>query len=166
MGGNRMETGVFWQPLAIAGPGLMDEFAANQDMGVIKDIIDLAEDLELRAKDRADMEIIHKIQSLAFSLQSQHVDIVERDISLLQENAELKRKLAEVQSEEIRIQSMIEFRRGPRTGGNWMAFCPKCHLPAAEDIVNNAEAVFCSAGCSWSVSPRMSIHQIIKQIQA
>ena len=48
-------------------------------------------------KDRRDMETIHKIQSLAFSLQAHHADIVERDVSLMQENAELKKQLAESQ---------------------------------------------------------------------
>ena len=62
-------------------------------------------------KDRKDMETIHKIQALAFSLQTQHVDIVERDLALVHD-ADLKRQLAESQSEEVRIREAIEFRRG------------------------------------------------------
>jgi uncharacterized membrane protein len=101
-------------------------------MGAIKDIVDLAKDLESRAKDRQDMEVIHKIQSLALSLQLHEVEVVERDIRVMEENAALRRQLAELQSEEIRIHRMIEFRRGKRTGGKWNAFCPKCHMPAGQ----------------------------------
>ena len=114
-------------------------------MGAIKDIVDLAKDLESRAKERRDMDIIHKIQSLAFSFQSSYADIVERDVRLMEENAELRRQLAETQEEEIRIHSAIEFRRGKRTGGDWIPFCPKCHMPARKDL-----GIFCSAECGWN----------------
>jgi hypothetical protein len=116
-------------------------------VGTLKDIVDLAKDLESRAKDRRDMDTIHKIQSLAFSFQSGYTDIVERDVGLVQENAELKRQLAEAESEEIRIHSAIEFRRGKRTGGQWMPFCPKCKMPAR---VSNDFGVFCSSNCGWT----------------
>jgi hypothetical protein len=115
-------------------------------MGAIKDIVDLVEDLESRAKDRRDIDLIHKIHSLAFSLQSQHADIVERDVNLVQENAELKRQLAEAQAEDIRIHSAIEFRRGKRTGDKWLPFCPNCKMPAR---VNVNFGVICSADCGW-----------------
>jgi hypothetical protein len=87
------------------------------DMGAIKDIVDLAKDLESRAKDRKDMELINKIQALALSLQSHEVEVVERDIRVMEENSELKRQLSEWQVEEIRIHRMVEFRRGKRTDG-------------------------------------------------
>ena len=99
-------------------------------MGALKDMVDLTKDLESRAKDRRDMETIHKLQDLAFSLQSNHAEIIERDIRLMEENAELKRQLADTKSEEIRIHKGIEFKKGPKTGGSWIAFCPKCHCPA------------------------------------
>lgn len=99
------------------------------------------------------MDIIHKIQSLAFSFQSNYADTVERDVRLMEENAELKRKLAEVQSEEIRFHGAIEFRKGPRTGSEWMPFCPKCKLPL---IVNRKrrEVVQCadSDECGWYIN--------------
>jgi hypothetical protein len=117
-------------------------------MGAIKDIVDLTRDLESRARDRRDMDTIHKIQMLAFSLQSQHADIVERDVALVQENAELKRQLAESQAEEIRLHSGIEFRRGKRTGGEWMPFCPKCHMPAFANP-NANRFIACTAHCGW-----------------
>jgi len=31
--------------------------------------------------------------------------------------------------EQIRLWRGVEFRRGVRTGGSWMPFCAKCHLP-------------------------------------
>ena len=129
-------------------------------MGAIKDIVDLAKDLESRAKDRRDMDIIHKIQTLAFSFQSSYADIVERDVSLVQKNAELEKQLAESQAEEIRIHSTIEFRRGKRTGGVWMPFCPKCHMPARTD-----EGIFCSVTCGWiSELPSRDLARIISQL--
>jgi hypothetical protein len=116
-------------------------------MGAIKDIVDLTKDLEARAKDRRDMETIHKIQSLAFTLQSQQADIVERDVRLMEENAQLKRELAESQAEEIRVWRTVEFRRSARTDGHWRAFCPKCHLPAA---IPRGGPVLCSdSECRW-----------------
>lgn len=108
------------------------------------------------------MEVIHKIQSLAFSLQSQHADIIERDVLLMQENAELKRQLAESQSEEIRIHSAIEFRRGKRTGGEWMPFCPKCHMPAR---VSMQSGILCSAPCGWiSDLPAGNLKSVVSQL--
>jgi hypothetical protein len=114
-------------------------------MGAIKDIVDLTKDLEARAKERRDMDVIHKIQALAFTLQSQHADIVERDVALMQENAELKKQLAEAQAEEVIIHRAIEFRRGKRTRGKWDAFCPKCHLPVMANEDYNATCT----GCGW-----------------
>ena len=116
-------------------------------MGAIKDIVDLAKDLESRAKDRHDMDTIHKIQSLAFSLQSQYVDAMERDVRLIEENAKLKQQLAESNAEEIRFHSGLQFHRSKRTGGEWMACCPKCNGPALLDPTVNEYAV-CTA-CNW-----------------
>ena len=139
-------------------------------MGAIKDIIDLAEDLESRAKDRRDMEIIHKIQSLAFSFQSSYTDIVERDVRLLQENAELKKRLAESQEEEICIHKGIEFRRGKRTRDTWLGFCPKCHMPAQNAAVPKPlsrdwnEVVLCSAHCGWQVFIGQKLDEIAAEL--
>lgn len=117
-------------------------------MGALKDIVDLTKDLESRAKDRRDMEIIHKIQQLAFSFQSSYADTVERDVRLIQENAELKKKLDELRAEDVRIEEGIEFRKGQRTGGKWKPFCPKCHCPAVTR--NGSVYVECSdRECDW-----------------
>jgi hypothetical protein len=140
-------------------------------MGAIKDIVDLTKDLEARAKERRDMDVIHKIQSLAFTLQSQHADIVERDVRLVQENADLKRQLAESQSEEVCIHRGIEFRRGKRTRDKWLGFCPKCHMPAQDAWIprrgrEGEKVVLCSARCGWQVYMSCKLMDIEKEVSA
>lgn len=39
-------------------------------------------------------------------------------------------RLKDEYSEEVRLHKSIEFRRGKRTKGEWMAFCPACHTLA------------------------------------
>ena len=138
-------------------------------MGAIKDIVDLAKDLEASVKDRRDMETIHKIQALAFSLQAHHADIVERDVGLMQENADLKKQLADSQAEEIRIHKAIEFRRGKRTAGKWMGFCPKCHMPAQDAWIprsrTSEKVVLCSARCGWQVFMKLKLDEIIGELE-
>jgi regulator of replication initiation timing len=116
-------------------------------MGTIKDIVDLTVQLEGRAKERRDIDALRQIHSMTSALQSQHADIVERDIQLMQENADLKRKLAEAQAEEVRIHRAIEFRKGSRTGNKWAAFCPKCHMPALPYV--DRTMIECSTMCGW-----------------
>ena len=146
-------------------------------MGNIKDIVDLASQLESRAKDRKDIETLRAIISLTHSIQSNEAEIVERDIRVMQENAQLIREkialelqLATAQSEDVRIYKAIEFRQGKRTGQNWMAFCPKCHMPAQRVGIANARggfsgAVTCSARCGWKVFSEQSLDETIAEIQ-
>lgn len=49
-------------------------------------------------------------------------------------------------AEEIRIYRSVELRRGKRTGAEWAAFCPKCHMPVG--VTDKCE-VFCSGDCGW-----------------
>lgn len=58
------------------------------------------------------------------------------------------KKMEEAQSDEVRFHSALEFRKSNRTGGQWMAFCPKCHVPALVDQSIN-EHVLCT-GCGWN----------------
>lgn len=60
-------------------------------------------------------------------------------------------RLQEEYAEEICIHSTLEFRRGKRTGGKWLAFCPKCHLPASETTGNQQTRIFCTGNCGWFV---------------
>jgi hypothetical protein len=140
-------------------------------MGAIKDIVALAKDLESRAKDPRDVEAIHKIQALAFSLQSQLADTLERDVSLMEENAQLKKQLTDSQVEEIRIYRGIEFRRGKRTHGKWMPFCPKCHMPSQYSSAVSpsgfpSPAIVCSAHCGWHVFEGLKIADILMEMPA
>jgi|ERR1035437_314390 hypothetical protein len=140
-------------------------------MGAIKDIVDLAIELESRVKDRRDMDVLRQIHSLASSLQSEHAEVVERDIRVMQENAtlmqakaSLERQLAEAQAEEVRVHSAIEFHRSKRTGGQWLPFCPKCHMPAIIEP-ETKKYVFCSANCGWlSYVPHQMLRGIISQL--
>ena len=146
-------------------------------MGNIKDIVDLASQLESRVKDRKDIETLRAIISLTHSIQSSEAEIVERDIRVMQENAqlmrekvELERQLATAQAEDICIHRAIEFRHSKRTGHKWMAFCPKCHMPAQRVGVPDArggfsDAVACSAHCGWQVFARQTLEEIIAEIQ-
>ncbi len=36
-------------------------------------------------------------------------------------------RLQKEHEEDVRIHGGVEFRRGKRTAGKWIAFCPKCH---------------------------------------
>ncbi len=137
-------------------------------MSAIKDIIDLAKDLESRAHNRADIEVLNKIHSNLFTLQSQLADIMDRDFKLMEENAELKRQLSESQSEDIRIHLTIEFRRGKRTGGKWLAFCPKCHMPVIEHKKSsNERLICCTSTCGW-LSPDFpfSLQSVVDSLNA
>lgn len=123
-------------------------------------------------------------QQLAFA--RDQFDAMERKVSDLQTqvgrlDAQLERersdhkqaredlqRLKDEHAEEIRISKLIEFRRGKRTGGKWMAFCPKCHLPAGDTRSNGAPLVFCTAkfeDCGWQVYPPMMLAQIINELE-
>jgi hypothetical protein len=144
-------------------------------MGNIKDIVDLAMQLESRAKDRKDIETLRSIISLTHSIQASQAEIVERDLRVMQENSklvqdktELERKLAYSQSEDVRIHKGIEFRHGKRTGGIWMGFCPKCHMPAEDAWIprprGREKIVQCSARCGWQVFMELNLEAIALEI--
>jgi hypothetical protein len=138
-------------------------------MAAIKDIVALVKDLESRAKDPRDLEAIHKIQALVFSLQTQLSDVLERDVGLMEENTQLKRQLADTKTEEIRVFRGIEFRRGERTRGKWMPFCPKCHMPSQYSSAVSpsgfpSPAIVCSAHCGWYVFEGLKVADIISEM--
>ena len=89
------------------------------------------------------------------------------------ERGQVKRELERLQeehAEEVRIIKLIEFRRGKRTGGKWLAFCPKCHLPVGEvQSDSGVMHAFCTAkfdDCGWSVYPPKNIEEITKELGA
>ena len=79
-------------------------------------------------------------------------------------------RLKDEHAEEIRVHSMVEFRRGKRTGGKWLAFCPKCHLPAhdsaAEDRFDGRVCACCTAQCGWEIYPNKMLSQMIAEISS
>jgi hypothetical protein len=65
-----------------------------------------------------------------------------------QTKKELQR-LQGLMTEEIRVVHGVEFRRGVRTSGEWLAFCPKCHLPISF-IGSGADYPYCNDhDCGW-----------------
>jgi len=64
-------------------------------------------------------------------------------------------RLKDEHAEQVRIFHDVEFRKGSRTGGKWMPFCPKCHLPIVLSR-NGGDQPFCSdRTCGW-ISEMMS----------
>lgn len=106
---------------------------------------------------------IETLQSEKGSLQSQ----LERERLDHQQTRQELQRLKDEHAEEIRIHRTIEFRRGKRTGGKWMAFCPKCHLPVAEQHENGEPELYCIQkydDCGWRVYPKMPLDRIAREL--
>jgi len=58
-------------------------------------------------------------------------------------------KAQELLREEVRVVFDGEFRKGVRTGGQWLPFCPKCHLPLAYATEANRYAYCSDQKCGW-----------------
>ncbi|MGA2175169.1 MAG: hypothetical protein ABSH38_09330 [Verrucomicrobiota bacterium] len=75
-------------------------------------------------------------------------------------------RLQKEHEEEVRVHRCIEFRRGKRTGNKWVAFCPKCHMPAfsRESVI----FVTCTdPACKWSARlENITLSQIIIELGA
>ena len=58
-------------------------------------------------------------------------------------------RLKEEHTEQVLVHTGIEFRRGKRTGGVWVAFCPSCHIP----VDTQTAYVRCPLPkCGWQVT--------------
>ena len=82
---------------------------------------------------------------------------------------QLEQELAESNAEEIRIHRLIEFRRGKRTGNKWLAFCPKCKMPAGvARMPAGTPMAYCSASCGWTSTLPMTLtlEQVIAELDA
>jgi len=79
------------------------------------------------------------------------------------ETKQLLQRLQEEHAEEIRVHKGIEFRRGKRTGGNWVAFCPVCHTPA-----DTTTLIMCAnTKCQWRlILGGKEIPKIISELPA
>ena len=108
---------------------------------------------------------IETLQTEKGSLQAQ-LDRERYDHKLARE--ELQR-VKDEHMEDIRIHRTAEFRRGKRTGGKWMPFCPKCHLPVAEGNIGGEIGLYCIQkydDCGWRTFPKMPLAQVIKELEA
>ena len=131
-------------------------------------LLDIARDT---LKDLPVSDIVRERLSLAFNrladaeakidaLQSQNGSFqaqLERERLDHKQTREELRRLKDEYSEEIRIhkKSGVEFRRGKRTGGEWIPFCPSCHSPAAsprEDYQLRCQSRTC--GMTLLIYPR------------
>ena len=111
--------------------------------------------LDRLAEAEAKIEVLQSENAVLKSqLEREHVDHQKT-----QEELERLRKFHE---EEVRISQAIEFRRGKRTGNQWVAFCPKCHLPASLQFENPT----CSnTDCNWNGDIQShAISQIIARL--
>ena len=98
-----------------------------------------------------------ELQAKCAKLEAQ-LDIVTLDRN--ETRKELQR-LKDESCEEIVIHEMVEFRRGKRTGGKWMAFCPKCRMPAADDQMPGGRRIaYCTAQCGWRVEIMCPVKQL------
>src|SRR5580765_8270629 len=87
----------------------------------------LRERLSLALDQSADSE--RKIAELHTEKGNLNAQLEHERLNLQKAEDELHR-LRELHAEEIRIVRATEFRRGLRTNGRWLPFCPRCHCPA------------------------------------
>ena len=104
-----------------------------------------------------------KIDTLQTDKGGLHAQLERERLDHKQTRDELQRLKDEL-SEDIRIHGLVEFRRGKRTGSKWLAFCPKCHLPAADIISSGEPLIYCSGNCGWRVYPKKMIANLIGEI--
>lgn len=63
------------------------------------------------------------------------------------EHREKYDRLQKEHEEETSIYRSIEFRRGNRTNGKWLPFCPVCHMPVTTTFRDRY--AICSGSCGW-----------------
>jgi hypothetical protein len=61
-------------------------------------------------------------------------------------------RFKQAHAEEIIICRAVEFRRGKRTGGLWVAFCSKCHCPASGDSSMTGRLGCSDYKCTWTAA--------------
>jgi hypothetical protein len=127
---------------------------------ILKERIDFAKD-QYAALERQVRESLESIAVLRVKLEMESSQLERAKHELAQ--------LKEEYAEEIRIHRVIEFRKGKRTGGQWLAFCPKCHMPAEGHDMGHWEQnwarVSCSARCGWMVDHRTPLAYIIAEVK-
>ncbi len=137
-------------------------------------IIDIARDA---LKEIPMADVLRERLSLAFDYSAQQeskIEVLQTEKADFKARLEIERvnhqktqqeleRLRKEHEEAVRIFHAIEFRRGKRTGNEWVAFCPKCHLPAS---LQRSETLMCSDyNCSWTSDVETgNLSNIIKQL--
>lgn len=120
----------------------------------------LRERLSLAVDYAADLERkVSTLQSEVGNLQGQ-LERVTLDHNQCREQYQ---RLQKEHEEETRIWSTVEFRRGKRTDGQWVPFCPICHSPVSASVPHPLGQVACSGKCGWlSGIPSGKLGEIIQ----
>jgi len=125
--------------------GMFDSLRSSLTELPISDIV--------RARLELALDQLSDAQSKVSDLQTQVARLeaqLEREHLDHKQTKEELERLKDEHSEDIRIHRLIEFRRGLRTGGVWMPFCPSCHLPIDELRHDGTHRAYCSANdCEW-----------------
>ena len=133
-------------------------------LGKNMNLIDIIDTARKALKEIPISDILRERMSLALDQASNlESKIQEKDVLVGELRAQLKEidshrdkiqreldRLKSEMAEDVKIIHGLEFRRGKRTDGKWMPFCPKCHLPAANDP-KTFKWPFCTdqARCGW-----------------
>lgn len=126
-------------------------------MGLIEATRDALKDIPisevLRERVSLALDRLAESEAKIESLQSENGGVkaqLERERTDHEQTKKELQRLQELMHEEIRFVHAVEFRKGTRTGGVWMPFCPKCHLPI--NLPGDADVPYCTnrGGCGWT----------------
>ena len=113
------------------------------------------------AKDQyaAQERLVGELQSKAAKLEAQF----EIEQSNHKTTRQELQRIVDEHSEDVRVHRAIEFRRGKRTGGNWIAFCPVCHTPADTTML----VICANPKCKWKlIIPGDQVPNYISELAA
>ena len=77
-------------------------------MGVIKDLVDLTNQLNSSVEDRKFAGELRQVQSMIGAIQAEHAEIHEQRINLMTENAELKQTISALKEEVLALKKQKE----------------------------------------------------------
>ena len=141
-------------------------------IGLFSDAVSILKDLKISSMVRAQLELAlsqaQKLEAQAAILEKQNAQLearLENEKSSHDKTKGDHEKLKEKWLEDVRIFAGMEFRRGLRTGGVWMAFCPKCHIPLIEEA-NGKIVAYCNSKCGWvGLKLKKSLKEIACEIR-
>ncbi len=104
---------------------------------------------------REEVEGYEQAASNQVALTREKASVDAESATLKAEIRRLRAELEELKTEEVRNYRGFEFRRGKRTGNQWVASCPVCHLMAD---TTQAMPKCPDSKCLWK--PFLSIKQL------